>query len=176
MFFNVISTNDTLSFFNISKLFRYYYVLWPRASSVPVTFVEDRPKGRGSGCELSWQMYSASLEAQRGKPRRRRSVQEVRKEQRDRRQCHQQHNMATNFYELSANLLSGGTLNFSSLRGKVVLIENVASLWGTTTRDYTQMNELHDRYAGQGLVILGVPCNQFGHQVGPSYFILHHKD
>ncbi|CAL8338899.1 unnamed protein product [Merluccius merluccius] len=30
--------------------------------------------------------------------------------------------------------------------------------------DYTQMNELHDLYAGKGLVILGVPCNQFGHQ------------
>uniref|UniRef100_A0A8C5ESP5 Glutathione peroxidase n=2 Tax=Gouania willdenowi TaxID=441366 RepID=A0A8C5ESP5_GOUWI len=26
------------------------------------------------------------------------------------------------------------------------------------------MNELHDRYASKGLVILGVPCNQFGHQ------------
>lgn len=26
------------------------------------------------------------------------------------------------------------------------------------------MNELHQRYAGTGLVILGVPCNQFGHQ------------
>ncbi|KAF3856399.1 hypothetical protein F7725_017122 [Dissostichus mawsoni] len=35
---------------------------------------------------------------------------------------------------------------------------------GTTTRDYTQMNELHERYAAKGLVILGVPCNQFGHQ------------
>ncbi|KAK9529072.1 hypothetical protein VZT92_013189 [Zoarces viviparus] len=30
--------------------------------------------------------------------------------------------------------------------------------------DYTQMNELHGRYAGKGLVILGMPCNQFGHQ------------
>ncbi|KAK7909666.1 hypothetical protein WMY93_014350 [Mugilogobius chulae] len=26
------------------------------------------------------------------------------------------------------------------------------------------MNELHERYAAQGLVILGAPCNQFGHQ------------
>lgn len=69
------------------------------------------------------------------------------------------------FYELTAKLLSGEVLSFSALRGKVVLIENVASLWGTTTRDYTQMNELHSRYAAKGLVILGVPCNQFGHQV-----------
>lgn len=28
------------------------------------------------------------------------------------------------------------------------------------------MNELHSRYSDKGLVILGVPCNQFGHQVG----------
>uniref|UniRef100_A0A3Q2QEC8 Glutathione peroxidase 1 n=1 Tax=Fundulus heteroclitus TaxID=8078 RepID=A0A3Q2QEC8_FUNHE len=55
------------------------------------------------------------------------------------------------FYSLAAKLLTGETLNFSSLQGKVVLIENV-------------MNELHERYAGQGLVVLGVPCNQFGHQ------------
>uniref|UniRef100_A0AAZ1Y634 Glutathione peroxidase 1 n=1 Tax=Oreochromis aureus TaxID=47969 RepID=A0AAZ1Y634_OREAU len=39
-----------------------------------------------------------------------------------------------------------------------------SSLKGTTVRDYTQMNELHERYASKGLVILGVPCNQFGHQ------------
>uniref|UniRef100_A0A3P9H448 Glutathione peroxidase n=2 Tax=Oryzias latipes TaxID=8090 RepID=A0A3P9H448_ORYLA len=67
------------------------------------------------------------------------------------------------FYSLTAKLLSGEIFNFSVLQGKVVLIENVASL-GTTTRDYTQMNELHERYASKGLVILGVPCNQFGHQ------------
>lgn len=73
--------------------------------------------------------------------------------------------MATNFYDLTAKLLTGEAFNFSSLQGKVVLIENVASLWGTTTRDYTQMNELHERYASKGLVVLGVPCNQFGHQV-----------
>uniref|UniRef100_A0A3B1J7S8 Glutathione peroxidase 1 n=1 Tax=Astyanax mexicanus TaxID=7994 RepID=A0A3B1J7S8_ASTMX len=55
------------------------------------------------------------------------------------------------FYDLSAKLLSGDLLNFSSLKGKVVLIENV-------------MNELHANYSDKGLVILGVPCNQFGHQ------------
>jgi len=28
------------------------------------------------------------------------------------------------------------------------------------------MNELHERFSDKGLVILGVPCNQFGYQVG----------
>lgn len=37
-------------------------------------------------------------------------------------------NMAEHFYDLSAKLLSGDNLSFSSLKGKVVLIENVASL------------------------------------------------
>lgn len=36
--------------------------------------------------------------------------------------------MATSFYDLTAKLLTGETFNFSSLKGKVVLIENVASL------------------------------------------------
>ncbi|KAJ8409353.1 hypothetical protein AAFF_G00235510 [Aldrovandia affinis] len=31
------------------------------------------------------------------------------------------------------------------------------------------MNELHDRYSGKGLVVLGVPCNQFGHQENCSH-------
>ena len=41
--------------------------------------------------------------------------------------------------------------NFSSLKGKVVLVENTASLWGTTTRDFKQMNELCEKY-GEKLV------------------------
>jgi glutathione peroxidase-family protein len=37
-------------------------------------------------------------------------------------------------------------MNFSELAGKVVLVENTASLWGTTVRDFTQMNELSEKY------------------------------
>ena len=36
--------------------------------------------------------------------------------------------MASKFFELSAKLITGEVLNFSSLKGKVVLIQNVASL------------------------------------------------
>lgn len=32
-------------------------------------------------------------------------------------------------------------------------------------RDYTQMNDLQRRLGPRGLVVLGFPCNQFGHQV-----------
>lgn len=68
-------------------------------------------------------------------------------------------------YAFSARPLAGGEpVSLGSLRGKVLLIENVASLWGTTTRDYTEMNDLQKRLGPRGLVVLGFPCNQFGHQ------------
>lgn len=70
-----------------------------------------------------------------------------------------------NFFQFAANeLIKGTKINFRDFKGKVVLVENVASLWGTTVRDYTQMNELVNKF-GDNLVILGFPCNQFGHQV-----------
>ena len=83
---------------------------------------------------------------------------------------------------------------FSELKNKVVLVENTASLWGkwkqticqhllsiynhylkiifhiilgTTVRDFTQMNELCEKY-GDKLVILAFPTNQFGHQENSS--------
>uniref|UniRef100_F7CS77 Glutathione peroxidase n=1 Tax=Monodelphis domestica TaxID=13616 RepID=F7CS77_MONDO len=71
---------------------------------------------------------------------------------------------ARSVHAFSARLLgSGELLSLASLRGKVLLIENVASL-GTTIRDYTQMNELQKRHGGRGFMVLGFPCNQFGHQ------------
>jgi len=68
------------------------------------------------------------------------------------------------FYDLSAKTLSGTPFPFSKLKGKVTLIVNVASFWGTTVRDYHQLAQLHTKYQDKGLVIIGVPCNQFGHQ------------
>lgn len=73
----------------------------------------------------------------------------------------------SSFYELSAKTLDGTEFKFSQLKNKVVLIENTASLWGTTVRDFTQMNELCEKY-GDSLVILAFPTNQFGHQENSS--------
>ena len=47
--------------------------------------------------------------------------------------------------------------------GKVVLLVNVASRCGNTPQ-YAQLQALHDKYAEQGLAIVGVPCNQFRSQ------------
>merc|ERR1719219_223796 len=48
-------------------------------------------------------------------------------------------------------------------KGKGVLVENTASLCGTTVRDFMQMNELCEKFPGD-LAVLSFPSNQFGHQ------------
>ena len=67
------------------------------------------------------------------------------------------------FYQLSATSLQGQPINFSDFEGKVVLIVNTASKCGFTYQ-YESLQALHNKYASQGLVILGFPCNQFGQQ------------
>ena len=59
------------------------------------------------------------------------------------------------FYELSAKKLDGSEFKFSDLKGKIVLVENTATLWGTTVRDFTQMNELCEKY-GDKLVSISL--------------------
>ncbi|WP_372761933.1 glutathione peroxidase [Pseudoalteromonas sp.] len=67
------------------------------------------------------------------------------------------------FHQLSATSLHGKTINFSEFAGKVVLIVNTASECGFTYQ-YQSLQDLHAKYASQGLVILAFPCNQFGQQ------------
>ncbi|MBB1300016.1 glutathione peroxidase [Pseudoalteromonas sp. SR44-8] len=67
------------------------------------------------------------------------------------------------FYQLSASNLQGQSIDFSDFAGKVVLIVNTASKCGFTPQ-YEGLQQLHAKYADQGLVIIGFPCNQFGKQ------------
>ncbi|KAI8612823.1 putative glutathione peroxidase [Chytriomyces sp. MP71] len=68
------------------------------------------------------------------------------------------------FYNLSVNRIAGkGPLNFADLKGKAVLIVNVASACGYT-KHYTGLEALNKKYGPQGLVVIGFPCNQFGGQ------------
>jgi len=69
----------------------------------------------------------------------------------------------TSFYDLKAEQPGGNTFEFEQLKGKVVLIVNTASQCGFTPQ-YKGLQELHDKYKDQGLVLLGFPCNQFGGQ------------
>ena len=59
--------------------------------------------------------------------------------------------------------LGGETVSLSKYQGNVVLMVNVASECGLTPQ-YEQLQALHKKYSGQGLAVLGFPCNQFGGQ------------
>lgn len=59
--------------------------------------------------------------------------------------------------------LSGQDVDLSKYAGKVVLIVNTASQCGFT-KQYAGLQQLHKKYAPQGLAILGFPANDFGGQ------------
>lgn len=58
----------------------------------------------------------------------------------------------------------GNDVDLSLYRGKVLLIVNVASKCGLTNNNYTELNELYQKYKEHGFEILAFPCNQFGGQ------------
>jgi glutathione peroxidase len=59
--------------------------------------------------------------------------------------------------------LDGKEVDLATYQGRVLLVVNVASKCGLTPQ-YRQLQALQDKYADQGLVVLGFPCNQFGQQ------------
>ena len=59
--------------------------------------------------------------------------------------------------------LDAQDVSLSDFKGQVVLVVNVASKCGLTPQ-YEGLQSLQDKYADQGLVVLGFPCNQFAGQ------------
>jgi len=70
-------------------------------------------------------------------------------------------------FDIATAKLDGTTVNKLGdlIEGKkAVLIVNVASKWGVTERDYTQLVQMYKDYKDKGLEILAYPCDQFGSQ------------
>ena len=66
-------------------------------------------------------------------------------------------------FDFKINSIDGSELDLSKFKGKTLLIVNVASKCGFT-KQYTDLQNLYDLYKEKGLIVLGVPSNQFGGQ------------
>ncbi|MFJ6002994.1 glutathione peroxidase [Arthrobacter sp. NPDC092385] len=63
-------------------------------------------------------------------------------------------------YGIDLTMNDGSRRSFGDFRGRPVLVVNVASKCGFTPQ-YAGLEKLYGRYAEEGLVVLGMPCNQF---------------
>jgi glutathione peroxidase len=69
----------------------------------------------------------------------------------------------TSIYDFSARALDGAIVPLADYKGKTLLIVNVASKCGFTPQ-YEGLEALYRKFASKGLMVLGFPSNQFGHQ------------
>src|SRR5579864_6225809 len=71
--------------------------------------------------------------------------------------------MTASAYDYSFDTIEGAPLPLSAFKDKVVLVVNTASACGLTPQ-YDGLEKLYSDYRDKGLVVLGVPCNQFAGQ------------
>jgi glutathione peroxidase-family protein len=70
---------------------------------------------------------------------------------------------ASSLHEFTLQSIDGKPFSLADLKGKAVLVVNVASRCGYTPQ-YAGLQSLYAKYKDKGLVILGVPANNFGGQ------------
>lgn len=66
-------------------------------------------------------------------------------------------------HDFTVKDIAGDTCDFSLLKGKKVLVVNVASKCGLTPQ-YSQLQELYEKYKDNNFIIIGFPCNNFREQ------------
>ena len=67
------------------------------------------------------------------------------------------------FFDFDIKDINEENLNLSTYKNKTILLVNVASNCGFT-KQYSELQDLYERYKDKGLIVLGVPSNQFGGQ------------
>ena len=67
------------------------------------------------------------------------------------------------FFDFKINSINGEELDLSKFYGKTILLVNVASKCGFT-KQYNDLQKLYEDFQDKGLVVIGVPTNQFGGQ------------
>ena len=72
-----------------------------------------------------------------------------------------------NLFDFRINSINGDEINLSNFKGKTILIVNVASKCGFT-KQYEDLQNLYETYKNKGLIVLGIPSNQFGGQESGS--------
>jgi glutathione peroxidase len=70
---------------------------------------------------------------------------------------------ASSVHEFTMTSIDGKPVSLASYKGKTLLLVNVASKCGYTPQ-YTGLQQLYEKYKDKGLVVIGIPANNFGGQ------------
>ena len=75
-------------------------------------------------------------------------------------------------YDYSFNGINGGLIQLNKYKNKVIVVVNVASRCGYTPQ-YDGLQRLWTEYKDKGLVVIGVPTNNFRQEPGSNLSLIH---